>query len=242
MLKRLRALLNPPIFPEDEDKTRKARYTNAIALTFIIIALGYELGIRVIRNYTGLNVIDMVMIVLVVILIIGLVLLRKGFVRLTSILLVSLIWAVTGSIAASGFGVRDTSYIINLSIILMAGLLLGWQASVVVTVLSIILGFILVYAEESGLIGSVTYPISSFAQDMAFVFGLNAVLIYLLINGLENAIKRSETNSKELKIINADLARAQNDLQARTVELLGANQQLEKRTERLQTVAEVARI
>lgn len=242
MLRRLRTILASPVFPEDEDKTRKSRYTNAIALTFIIIALGYELGIRVIRGYSGLDITDIIMIALVIVLTIGLMLLRKGFVRLTSILLVSLIWAATASIAASGFGIQDTSYIINLSIILMAGLLLGWQASVVVTVLSILLGFALAYAEESGLIGSVTYPTASFAQDMSFVFGLNAVLIYLLINGLENAIKRAETNSKELKIINTDLTRAQNDLQASTSELLSANQQLEKRTERLRTVAEVARI
>jgi hypothetical protein len=32
----------PPHLPEDEDKTRKARYANAIALALIVIILGYE--------------------------------------------------------------------------------------------------------------------------------------------------------------------------------------------------------
>ena len=77
---------------------------------------------------------------------------------------------------------------------------------------------------------------------MTFVFGLNAVLIYLLINGLESAIKRSQTNAKELKVINTDLTNAQGDLQVRSSELLSSNQLLEKRTERLRTVAEVAHI
>ena len=43
MLKQLRALFAPPVFPEDEDKTRKARYANAIALSFIVIIFGYEI-------------------------------------------------------------------------------------------------------------------------------------------------------------------------------------------------------
>ena len=33
----------PPVFPEDEEKTRKARYANAIALTLMAIMLGYEI-------------------------------------------------------------------------------------------------------------------------------------------------------------------------------------------------------
>jgi hypothetical protein len=63
--------------------------------------------------------------------------------------------------------------------------------------------------EQSGLLGSRELPSRFFAQDMTFVFGLNAVLIYLLINGLESATKRAQTNAKELKIINTDLTSAQ---------------------------------
>ena len=52
----------PPIFPDDEDKTRKARYANAIALTLIFIILGYEIGARVIRGYTRPNILDLILI------------------------------------------------------------------------------------------------------------------------------------------------------------------------------------
>ena len=242
MLKLLRAVFAAPVFPEDEDKTRKARYANAIALALIVIILGYEVVARLTSGSTKLGLFDLIIFAVVITIMAGLSLLRRGYVRLASILLVSLIWLASNGAAATSFGIRDTSFIINLSIILMAGLLLGWQASVVITLLSIFAGFGLAYIEQSGLLGSRDYPAASFAQDMTFVFGLNAVLIYLLINGLESAIKRAQTNAKELKVINTDLTRAQDDLQSRSTELLSSNQLLENRTERLRTVAEVAHI
>src|SRR6185503_6631228 len=219
MLKLLRAAFAAPIFPEDEDKTRKARYANAIALALIVIILGYEVVARLTSGNMKLSLFDLIVFAVAITIMADLSWLRRGHVQLASILLVSLIWLASNGAAATSFGIRDTSFIINLSIILMAGLLLGWQASVVVTVLSILSGFGLAYIEQSGLLGSREYPAASFAQDMTFVFGLNAVLIYLLINGLESATKRAQTNAKELKIINTDLTSAQNDLQARSTEL-----------------------
>lgn len=242
MLKRLRALFASPVFPDDEDKTRKARYANAIALALIVIIVGYELATRLASANSKLGIFDLVIFAVALTIIAGLGLLRRGHVRLASILLVSLIWLASNGAAATSFGIRDTSFIINLSIILMAGLLLGWQASVIVTLLSILLGFGLAYIEQRGLIESIDYPALSVALDMTFVFGLNAVLIYLLITGLESAIKRFQTNAEELQVINTDLTRVQDDLQHRSTELLSSNQLLEKRTERLRTVAEVARI
>ena len=242
MLEKIRKLFAPPIFPEDEDKTRKARYANRIALALVVIIFGYEVAARLTGSYTSLGIFDMIVIAVAITIIMGLRLLRQGYVQIASILLVSLIWLASNGSAATSFGIRDTSFIINLSIVLMAGLLLGWQASVVVTVLSIFAGFGLAYAEENALISTVsTYLATSFAQDITFVFGLNAVLIYLLINGLESAIKKAETNSKELESINNNLTLAQADLQRRTAELTSVNETLEKRTERLRAVAEVAR-
>ena len=242
MFKQLRALFAAPVFPDDEDKTRKAKYANAIALAFIVIILGYEIAARLTAGITKLSLFDLIMFAVVIIIIAGLGLLRRGQVQLASILLVSLIWIASNGAAATSFGIRDTSFIINLSIILMTGLLLGWQAALVVTLLSIFAGFGLAYIEQSGLIDSINYPAASFAQDMTFVFILNAVLIYLLITGLESASKRAQANAKEMKVINTDLTRAQGELQAQSIELISSNQLLEKRTERLRTVAEVAHI
>jgi len=248
MLKTFLKLFEPPIFPEDEEKTRKARYVNAILLTMIVIVLGFEIGTRAIRGYTGIETIDIILITFAIASLAGWMLLKRGYLRFTSIMLVVLIWVASNGAAATGFGIRDTSYIVNFSIIVMTGLLLGWQASIVVTVASILSGFGLAYAEESGLIDIVSYPPTSFAQDMTFVFGLNVVLIYLLISGLENEIKRSKAGLRELGLANLNLNNAQTELEKRAEELSqrgsdlqSANKQIQRRAAQFEALAQVTR-
>ena len=127
MLEQVRKFFLPPVFPNDEDKTRRARYANAIMLAFLAVLILFETFIRVSENYTDLSFIDLIMVGLAVLFLTGLVLLRKGHVQLTSILLVVLVWIASNGLAATGFGAKDASYITNFAIILMAGLLLGWQ-------------------------------------------------------------------------------------------------------------------
>ena len=239
MLKQIGAFLKAPVFPEDEDKTRKARYANAIALALLVLVIVYETVVRISVGYFGFSIADVIMVGIGIVCAISLVLLRRGRVRFSSILLVFVTWIATNSIAASGFGIKDSSYILNFAIILMAGLLLGWQASLITTIISIFAGFGLAYAEANGLIKVQPYAVTLFAQDMAFTFGLNAVLIYLLINGLENALRKSRANSEELEATNLNLNSTQNELRSRSEELMIANKQLENSTRKLRTVAEV---
>ena len=240
MLNQIGRIFRPPVFPE-EDKTRKAKYANAIAVAFLIVVIVYETILRAFLNYTAFSVLDLLVLGLGAVCSAVLALLRKGYVRFASILLVVVTWLASNSISATGFGVRDSSYIINFAIVLMAGLLLGWQASLLTTILSIFAGFALAYAETNGLISVSPYPVTTFAQDMAFVFGLNAVLIYLLINGLESALRRSRRNLEELATANTSLSNTQLELQNRSNDLLAANSQLENRSKKLQAVAEITR-
>ena len=241
MLEQVRKLFLPPVFPNDEDKTRRARYANAIMLAFLAVLIVFETFIRVSENYTGLSLIDLIMVGLAALFLTGLVLLRKGHVQVTSILLVILVWLASNGLAATGFGAKDASYITNFAIILMAGLLLGWPAALVITILSAFSGFALAYAEQNGLIVVPAYPILSFARDVTIVFILNGVLILLLITGLENALKRSRRHLQELESANTSLNTAQTELEVRSSDLLTANTQLENRTRKLHAVAEVTR-
>lgn len=242
MVKRVRTLFAPPLFPEDEDKTRKAKYSHVIALAFLAIVLGYEMVIRLFAGYASWTLFDLIFLGVALICVLGLMLLRKGHVRFTSLLLVALVWLASNGLAATGYGAKDASYLVNFAIVLMAGLLLGWQSSLLVILLSIISGFGLAYAEESRLLVTAPYPITSFARDMAFVFGLTGVLIFLLISGLENALRRSRMNLVKLESANASLSNTQNELEMRSSELLVANQRLQDRTKKLQAVAVATRM
>lgn len=239
MLKRVRTIFAPPFFPEDEDKTRKAGYANLIAFAFLGIALVYEAIVRVSGYY--LSILDLIVFAVAAVCVISLVLLRRGYVALGSILLVALTWSATNGLAASGYGARDASYIVNFAILLMAGLLLGWQGSLIFTILSIFSGLALAYAEQRGLVGVADYPVTSFVRDLAIVFVLNWFIIFLLINGLERALKKSRTNLGQLEMANANLSSTQTELQNRSAELSMANQQLENRTKKLHAIAIVTR-
>jgi GAF domain-containing protein len=239
MLNRVRSISRAPIFLDDEDQTRKARYAHAIALTFLAITIAYETVYRVALNYWGFSFIDLTVFGLAITCIVSLVLIRRGHVFAASILLVVLIWTLSNSIAASGYGAQDSSFLTNFTIVLMAGLLLGWKASLIITFLSILSGFGLAYAESLGWSSHTPYPITQFAADISFVFGFNVVIIYLLINGLENALKRSRASLEELAVTNLNLSSTQSTLQQRSTELIVANEQLQNRTEKLRAIAAI---
>lgn len=236
------APLAPPVFPDDEDKTRKAAYANAIIFVFLAAVISFQIGTRVFGDYTGFEIIDVIMIGMFFLCILGLMSLRRGHVQFTSIMIVVILWGASNYMAARLFGAKDASYLVNFAIVLMAGLLLSWQAALIVTALSIFSGFALAWAEETGRIVVSSYPIMGFAWNMAVVFGLNAVLIGLLIDGLEKALKKSRMSVEELASANTTLNYTQGELQNRSTELVVANKQLETRSQKLHGIAEVARI
>ena len=241
MLKDLSAIFIPPVFPDDEDKTRLARYSHRIALAFFGLILAFEIFVRIFAGYSDFSWFDLTLTGVAVLCLIGLRLLRKGHVRFTSFLLVALVWLSSNGVALTEYGAQDASYLVNFATVLMAGLLLGWKASLVVTAMSILSGIGLAYAEVQGMIASTEYPVTAFVRDISFVFGLNGVLMLLLIRGLETALRKSRTSFSQLEAVNTSLSNTQTELEQRSSELLEANQQLEKRTERLRAIAFVAR-
>lgn len=241
MLKRLIKPFIPPVFPEDEEKSRKAGYVNWISLSLFVIIPAYEFATRI----TGLNknfgTLDYVMIGIWITGGLSFWLLRSGKVTLAAVLLVVGFWAGSNSLAASGYGLRDSSFIINFAIIFIVAILLGALASAVVGILSIAATIGLAYAQSSGWIVPAEYSINYFAFDLSVIFALTIWLVYRLVSDLEKAIKRSRSNLKQLETANSELNLAQADLKTQSKELVEINQMLQNRTERLRAVAEVAR-
>src|SRR5512134_2817869 len=130
MLKQLIQVFTPPAFPNDDDKTRKARYAHWIILAVLGALIAYEIFARVVQQYSRIGWVDGLLLGMAAACISGLVRLRQGHVRSTSIMVIIIIWGAANSIAALSFGVKDASYIVNFTIVLMAGLLLSWRAAV----------------------------------------------------------------------------------------------------------------
>ena len=246
MFRSLLTFFAAPVYPDNDDKTRKSRYANAISLAFMVIVLGYEIGTRASRSYAGIEASDIILISMGLSIFAGWLMLRRGYVNVASTLLVVVVWLASNTIAAAEYGIRDSSFVTNFLIILMAGLLLGWKASVVVTALSVISAFGVAYAEDHGLINPSSFSAIFFAQDMTFLFGLNAVLIYLLINGLEKEILRSKKSLEDLELSNTNLSRAQIELEKKNadmaqheLELESANNRNQRRAAQFEVLAQV---
>jgi hypothetical protein len=96
--------------------------------------------------------------------------------------------------------------------------------------------------KNTGWIVAPSFRITDFVVNLALVFLLNAILIRLLIGGLEDALRRSRLSVEELGSANAILNFTQSELQNRSTDLVVANKQLEVRSKKLHGIAEVARI
>lgn len=233
----------PPVFSTDENKTRVARYVYWIALAFmaaifLVILIG-KLG----TGGFNINFFDATLIGVFFLIAIVWGMAKNGYVRASSIILVIILWVAVNGTALFGSGVRDISFIANFAVLLATGLLVGWQAAVFLSVITIAAGFGLANAEIAGTLPTVysTVPPMIVIRDMAFVFGIFAVFIGVLISGLESAIKSAQAGTTQLEKANLELNNARVRLEENHNELLVANEQLKRRAERMSTISNISK-
>ena len=233
-----RRLFSPPVFSEDEDRTRAAAILNAIGWSSIAVLT----TLLIIRTVQGRDVnlvkVNFALMALLIAIALMLFLARQGYIRTAGLLLVTTVWMGLSYLTWVADGIRDVAFFAYSIPILMAGLLLGWQGILGFTVLSIIAGWALAYAQTNQLFFPTLDEPLSFARDMTGVLALVGLIIYLTINSLQNALKRSRSIAQELSRSNHELNELRMDLEtgvkARTSEL-------KKRASQLEAVSRVAR-
>jgi len=243
MLKTFIKFFTPPSFSSDENKTRVARYLHWIALAFMAAILSYELISKAVSGNLTFNLFDMALTAVFLVIFTIWSLSKSGNVRLASSTLIIILWLAVNASAFFGLGIRDSAYIANFLVLLASGLLIGWQAAVILSVLTIFSGIGLAYAEVNGL-SLTTYDVSSplaVIPDMVVIFSIFAVFMFLLITGLENAIKIAQAGTRELESANHELSNARIRLEKNRNELLVANQQLVLRAERIRTISNISK-
>ena len=223
----LSRFLAPPVFPEDEEKTRSAGFINAIVLTNIPILVIFI----IIRVATGAGELfgsaNLILAAIIATLSIVWLLMKAGWVRLAGYLHVTTIWLASTMIALLSGGINSTTFTSYFVVMLMAGLLLGWRPAIGFTFLSILAAFRLANSETFG---------AAIEGTVLFIFG--AIFLYLIISSLQKAVERAQANSSELRGSNQQLTELRDLLELRVQERTAA---LEKRAAQLQTVASVAR-
>ncbi len=120
----LRKIFSPPVFSEDENKTRSAYYINVIALVSIPALVAFLL-FRISQGNGLLESSNLVLLALIAILLIVLTLMRSGAVRLAGYIHISTIWLASTLLALTGSGIRGSGFVSYFVVMLLAGLLLG---------------------------------------------------------------------------------------------------------------------
>jgi len=233
-----RKFFAPPVFPEDEDKTRSAAILNIIGWStmFIVVIL---LIIRIVQG-RDINLVEVNFVLILILIAIALMLFlsRQGYIQTAALLLVTTVWMGLSYLTWIADGIRDVAFFGYSIPILMAGLLLGWQGALSFTILSIFSGWALAYAETYQFFFPTLDEPLNFARDMTGVLALVGVIIYLTITSLQNALNKSRLAAQELSLSNQELKGLRVDLEKRVEE---RTFELKKRAAQLEAVSSVAR-
>lgn len=254
----IKKLLSPPIF-DDYEKTRSALYLNtALWLTMFLFA-GLELW-QFSQYGPGIDVTKISLFAFIVTTIALQFILRIGYVKLASFLLLLISWIILVFQARSYAGLYDTAFIATVIVILLAGLLLNFRYSLIFTVLSAIAAWGLTYFQRAQMLKPFIDEPELVARDFTIILGLIGLISYLTTRNSQQAIERTRMdaielakNNMELQTLRATLEKRveerTSESEARAAELAERTHQLElatlrtqKRAAQLQAISEVARV
>ena len=240
----LKRLLAPPIFPDDDEKTRSAYFINIIALTNIPVLLLFAL----IRAGTGsemFGVANLILLTIAAVLVGVWLLMRAGWVRQAGYLHVSTIWVASTLIALNGSGIRGTVLTSYFVVMLMAGLLLGWRPSIFFTLFSVASAFALASAENAGLIHYVPGPAAGVAIEGTVLLIFGSIFLYLIINSLESVARFARASASGLYTSNRELTQLRDSLEIRvedrTRELEKQQQLTDRRSRQFESIIRVSK-
>ncbi|HLF75829.1 MAG TPA: PAS domain S-box protein [Anaerolineales bacterium] len=198
----IRGWLQPPVFPEDENKTRIAGTLHAILLISLVAAALYA------ALLAGLGRADdqtFVFALAAAPLVFGLWhLMRRGYVYLASTLLVSLMWLnLTVSAIVGGYGIQAISLFGYTLIVIAAGLLISGRSAVFFALLNTAAGLFMVYLDNANLLPerqAMQMALTIWAAQA--VFSITAALVLrLALNSLHSAIRRASLNESYYRML-----------------------------------------
>jgi GAF domain-containing protein len=243
MLAWFRRFLVPPVF-ESEEKTRVARLLNIVLLAFLAASAVITLAAAVFyaAQPDSETVFTLLSGVVMTVIFGGLLfLVRRGKVQLVSILFLSLNWLLITFWIYTVSGISsDSSSLAYALLVVLAGLLLGGRAAMIMTAVSSVAVVGAYLAEISGLLVVVDRPISP--ADPLFVIiplVLTGVLLRYAMNNVTNALERAQRNERAQLEANRELELLRSSLEQRVVE---RTQELERRSVQLQVATEVSRV
>ncbi|MBN2004183.1 MAG: HAMP domain-containing histidine kinase [Anaerolineae bacterium] len=187
--------ISAPIFVQDEEKTHIAAMINIILSSVLGLSAVFALVYTIFfHRFLGIGI----FVVLFLLRMGALHLMRKGFVSLTLILLLGLLWTgVTALTAASG-GVESIHFISFINIILIAGLLLKGRMALTFALASSLCGLLMLYLGVRGLLPRYFSPTPFGAWMIVSAnFVMSMLMLYLAGRRVRYAVAQAKYHERE---------------------------------------------
>jgi len=202
MFKRIVGYFVSPIFAGDEGKTRVASLLNVVVLSSLVGAVLYVLNAPFER-------IPYIILAIGVILSVWLVM-KRGYIRVASVVVVMGLLAVFGVAIFTGGGLRAPAYSGLTIVILLAGLLLGWGTAMGIAIFSVSYGILLLIADALGMSPKPTsYSYISLWIIESTFFVMAGTLLTLALRLTEDAFRRANKELAERKQAEAELRQSE---------------------------------
>jgi PAS domain S-box-containing protein len=201
MLNWFKGIFRPPVF-DDEQKKHQAHLLNVILWGLILVPIPYVLVVMIFTPEAALRALvqggtsEAVNLLL-------LFLLHRGHVRAASILQVTALWVFFTLSAWTGVGVQGESYLLGYPlVIVIAGILLGGRAALVVTFVSLASGLLMIDAEQGGLIinENARPPLLTWVISLV-IFPMGALLQHLSSRTVKLALGRAHLSEEKYRLI-----------------------------------------
>lgn len=237
----IRRLLSPPVF-EEEERNFRARFINGFAWSVIGLLL-LAMVPHLLGNSKNFTI--AIFSSLIVVMLVALYLLRKGYIDASGMIIIVLSWLGVSIQAYTADGVKDVIVVAFIALGLLASIIVSWRMGGVIILSGIAVIWALALLQANNyFVPSSQGPIA-FARDLSLVFIATTVLVYISTKSMRDAIQRATTSEQNLIISNKSLKELNQSLEERverrTAELTLANARNERRARQFEAIAQVAR-
>lgn len=196
MVERIKQLLAPPVFPEDDDKSRAAAVLNTLLLAILALLI-FNTGRALLIQFEVapflLNAINLPVVLAL------LIFMRRGYVRGSSLITVTLFWLVVTLVSLTFTGVDIIILSSYYVLVILAGLLIGRRASLLVMLLSILASALIFAAQQSGRLAPVPGdPLVNTLSSLSLLVVMT-VALNLTLSNLEKVLRELRQKQKELE-------------------------------------------
>ncbi len=195
----LKSFFMPPVFQDDEEKTRKANVLSTILLSLMAVYL--LAGLAVLFVFVQKLASLLIVVVLLAPLLVSRYLMWRRRIQFASIVLVAGMWAgITLAVSLAG-GMTNMSAAYYIVITVIAGLLLGTRVAAGVAVVCSLTGLAMVVVEGLGYPLPRVFPIPARSGWLHLTFGLflATVALNITLHSLHDALAQARRQLEERK-------------------------------------------